>query len=223
MAQSAQANLFKRYEHGAAYNRVTEDVLTLTIAVKPADRTKIAIRLCTKQPILFALATAPADPFRIAELLVGAYRFQPQQVIFVRSEDCLPKDGSRTPVEIWTLVENAALPQHVEALLSSQVRRSLLGKKPVNRGVRDYREATRELIKNLQANPGSRGVVVGYYFKRPSAELKRNLRVVKTLFQRSGLPPERYLIHSMYWNDEYSESEGEPPYPRVFLLEDVVY
>jgi hypothetical protein len=24
----------------------------------------------------------------------------------------------------------------------------------------------------------------------------------------------------MYWNDEYSVTEGEPPYPRVFLIEE---
>lgn len=216
--QSAQPRLFKRYVNGAPYNRVTEDVLTLTIEVAAADRKQIAVRICSQQPFLFALATANADPFRMAELLVGAYSFLPEHVTFVRSEDCLGKAPSI--VELWTLAENASLPQHIEALTSSQVRISLLGKKPVNRGVRDYAAATQELSKILQANPRARGVVIGYYFHRPSAVLKRSLRVVKTIFQRSGVPPDRYLIHSLHWNDEYSESEGEPPYPRVFLIEE---
>jgi len=215
--QTAQPKLFKRYEHGAPYNRITENVLTLTIAVKPADRAKIAIRICSKQPFLIAMAAAHADPFRLAELLVGAYAYLPQHVIFVRSEDCLGKDPSI--VEIWTLAENGSLPAHVESRLSSQVRISLLGKQPVVRGVRDYRKATQELIAKLKANPTSKGVVTGFFFKRPSATLKRNMRVVKTMFQRSGLPPDRYFIHTTYWNDEYSNLESEPPYPRVFLIE----
>jgi len=216
-----QPRLFKRYETGASYHRIMENVVTLTGEVPKAERAKIAIRVCSKQHLLVALATAKADPFRMAELLVGAYSYLPQEVIFVRSEDCLGKDPSI--VELWTLAKDSAFPNHLEARLSSRVTCTTLGKKPVNRGVRDYRAATQELIKNLQANPRARGVVIGYYFHRPSAALKRSLRVVKTLFLRSGLPPDRYLIHSMNWYDEYSESEGEPPFPRVFLLEDVVY
>jgi hypothetical protein len=217
----AQPRLFKRYETGASYHRVTENVVTLTGEVPKAERAKIAIRVCSKQHLLVALAIAKVDPFRMAELLVGAYSYLPQEVIFIRSEDCPGKDPSI--VELWALAKNSEFPDHLEARLSSRVTRTTLGKKHVNRGVRDYRSATQELIKNLQANPRARGVVIGYYFHRPSAALKRSLRVVKTLFQQSGLPPDRYLIHSMHWYDEFSESEGENPYPRVFLVEDVVY
>lgn len=220
IAQTTPAKLFRRYEYGAGYHRVSESILTLTIDVAPADRAKIAIRLCSRQPLLISLALARANSLYMAELLVGAYRYPPGQVLFVRSADCLAKDTSTTPVEIWTLPENGSLPQHVEALASSQVRSTWLGKKPVNRGVRDYVSATQELIRNLQANPRSRGAVIGYFLRRPSAALKRRLRVVKALFHRSGLPPDRYVITSMYWNDEYSETESEPPYPRVFLLEE---
>ena len=93
----------------------------------------------------------------------------------------------------------------------------------MNYGIRDYEAATRELIKKLQANPGSRGVVIGYFFKRPSVTLKRSLRIVNALFQRSGLPPERYVIHTTCWNDEFSYSDPEPPYPFVFLVEEGVF
>lgn len=216
LAQTAK--LFKRYDRGASYHRLSEHIVTLTSEVAPADRAKIAIRLCSIQPFLIALATARTDPFRLAELLVGAYAYLPQFVIFVRSEDCLGKDVST--LEIWTLAADSEFPPHVEARLSSRVRRTSLGNEPVNRGVRDYVAATHELIRNLKDNPNSRGVVVGFFFKRPSAALKRRLRVVKTLFKRSGLPPDRYLIHSTYWYDEWSESEGEPPYPRIFLVEE---
>src|SRR5258708_27453012 len=69
------ARLFKRYDSGAAYNRVTEDVLTLSISVTAKDRARVAVRVCSKEPMPFALATAGADPFHIAELLTGGYGY----------------------------------------------------------------------------------------------------------------------------------------------------
>src|SRR6266550_4366278 len=71
------ARLFKRYDPGAAYNRITEDVLTLSLSV------------CAKEPLPFALATAGANPFHVAELLIGGYGYTAERVIFLRSEDCL--------------------------------------------------------------------------------------------------------------------------------------
>src|SRR6185369_14427076 len=83
------ARCFKRYDPGAAYNRVTEDVLTLSLSVKAKERAWIAVRVCSKEPIPFALATAGADPFHIAELLTGGYGYTADRVIFLRSENCL--------------------------------------------------------------------------------------------------------------------------------------
>jgi hypothetical protein len=216
--QGAQAKLFKRYEKGAAYNRIVEDVLTLTIAVKKEERAKVAVRVCSKQPLPLALVTANADPFHITELLTGGYGYSSSQVVFLRAEDCLGNEPSRNTVEIWTLAQGASLPAHVEALESSQARRSALGKSPANRGVRDYRNAVDELVKDLQSNPASTGVVIGYYLKRPSAGLKRRLKEVTRIFERSGLPRDRYLVYSTYWNDEASDSDPEPQYPSVFII-----
>src|SRR6266550_1247242 len=67
------ARLFKRYDPGAAYNRVTEDVLTLSISVTAKERARVAVRVCSKEPMPFALAIAGADAFHIAELLTGGY------------------------------------------------------------------------------------------------------------------------------------------------------
>lgn len=150
------ARLFKRYDSGAAYNRVTEDVLTLSISVTAKERARVAVRLCSKEPMPFALATAGADPFHIAELLTGGYGYTSERVIFLRSEDCLSKYPSRPATEIWTIPEGASVPPHVEALKSNQARLVSLGKRAANRGVRDYRRAVGEMIKTLRADPGSR-------------------------------------------------------------------
>ena len=215
------ARLFKRYDSGAAYNRVTEDVLTLSISVTTKERARVAVRVCSKELMPFALATAGADPFHIAELLTGGYGYTSERVIFLRSEECLSKSSSRTATEIWTIPENASLPPNVEALKSNQARLVSLGKRPANRGVRDYRSAVGEMIKTLRADPASRGVVFGYFLERPSPVLQRRLREVTRILEQSGLPTDRYLVRPKGWNDEVSTypPDSEPRYPSVFVIE----
>lgn len=215
------ARLFKRYDSGAAYNRVTEDVLTLSISVTAKERARVAVRLCSKEPMPFALATAGADPFHIAELLTGGYGYTSERVIFLRSEDCLSKYPSRPATEIWTIPEGASVPPHVEALKSNQARLVSLGKRAANRGVRDYRRAVGEMIKTLRADPGSRGVVFGYFLERLNPVLTRRLREVTKILEQSGLSSDRYLVRPMGWNDEVSTypPDSEPQYPSVFVVE----
>jgi len=216
------ARLFKRYDPGAAYNRVTEDVLTLSLSVSAKERLRIAVRVCSKEPLPFALATAGADPFHMAELLTGGYGYTAERVIFLRSEDCLSaREPSRPATEIWTIPEGASLPSHVEALKSNQTRLVSLGKRPANRGVRDYRTALQKLLQDLRANPNSFGVVFGYFLERPSPVLQRRLREVKRILEQSGLPSDRYLVRPMGWPDEVSTypPDSEPQYPSVFVVE----
>jgi hypothetical protein len=178
--------------------------------------------VCSKEPIPFALATAGADPFHIAELLTGGYGYTADRVIFLRSENCLSaKEPLRTATEIWTIPEGASLPSNVEALKSNETKLVSLGKRPANRGVRDYNSAIGQLIKNLRANPASRGVVFGYFLKRPSATLQRRLREVTKTLEQSGLPKDRYLVRPMRWNDEVSTypPDAEPQYPTVSIVE----
>jgi hypothetical protein len=216
------ARLVKRYDLGAAYNRVTEDVLTLSLSIKATERADIAVRVCSKESLPFALATAGADPFHIAELLTGGYGYTAGRVIFLRSEHCLStKQPLRAATEIWTIPEGASLPTHIEALKSNEVKLVSLGERPANRGVRDYRNAVGELIKSLRAKPASKGVIFGYFLKRPSATLQRRLREVSKALQQSGLPADRYLVRPMRWNDEVSTypPDTEPQYPTVSIVE----
>lgn len=218
----ATALLFIRYEHGAAPHRIGEDVLTLTLSITSEARVKVAIRVCSRGLTPFALATAGADPFLIADRLVNAYAYPPEQVIFLRSEDCLASDNQSEPItEVWAIPEGASLPPHVEALRSDQIRRISLGERPANRGVRDYRAALQRLIRDLRANPASVGVVFGYFLEYPSPVLRRRLREVTRILEQSGLPRDRYLVCPKPWDDEASTipPDSEPQYPSVFVVE----
>jgi hypothetical protein len=216
---NAQPKLFKRYE-SASYNRIIEDVLTLTIAVKPEERSTVAVRVCSKEPLPWALVTAAADPFQIAELLTGGYGYLSARVVFLRYEDCPSKRNWGGATEIWTLPQGASLPPHVEELVYSQAERSEFGKRTTDLGlgVGEYKKVIDNLVKELQNNPTSRGLVIGYYLKRPSAVLQRRLTEIKRTFARSGLPPDRYLVRTLPWNGETSDSDPEPRYPAIFII-----
>lgn len=216
------AKLFTRYETGASANRLNEDVLTLTLSAGSNDKARIGVRVCSKEPMSFALVTASADPFHIAERLIDRHGYLPARIIYLRSDDCLSSQNQAEPVtEVWVIPEGASPPSHVEAATGSQVRLTSLGKEQVNRGVRDYRVALQKLIRDLRVKQDAVGVVFGYFLNRPSQVLQRRLREVTRTLKRSGLPPERYLVRPMAWNDEVSTypPDTEPNYPSLFLLE----
>lgn len=218
---AATGRLFIRYERGAAPNRISEDVLTLTLSIRSEGRARVAIRVCSREPIPLALATANADPFLIADRVLG-YAYPPERVVFLRSEDCLPSGNQSEPVtEIWALPDGSSLPPHVEALNSNQVRRLPLGNRPANRGVRDYKTALQRLIRDLRANPAAAGMVFGYFLERPSPALRRRLREAASILKRSGLPRDRYLVRPVAWNDEASTipPDAEPQFPSVFIIQ----
>lgn len=218
----ATARLFIRYEQGAAPHRIAEDVLTLTLSVSSEARARVAIRVCSREPMPFALATAGADPFLIADRLANAYAYLPERVVFLRSEDCLSSDNQSEPVtEIWAIPEGASLPPHVEDFTSNRIRRTPLGKEQSNRGVRDYKTALQKLIQDLRANPSAVGVIFGYFLERPNPALQRRLREVTRTLEQSGLPRERYLVRPKAWDDEVSAypPDSEPQYPSVFTVE----
>ena len=216
------AKLFTRYEGVAGANRLGEDVLTLTLSLSAEERKTVAIRVCSKEPMPFALATAGADPFRIAELLTDSHGYTPEQVMYLRSEDCSSsKAQAKAVTEVWAVPQGASLPTHVQAFTSNEVMLTSLGKEQANRGARDYKTASQKLVQNLRANPSSVGVVFGYFLERPSPVLRRRLREVRRTLEQSGLPQERYLVRPKAWDDEVSTypPDAEPQYPSVFVVE----
>jgi hypothetical protein len=211
----------ERYERGAGDNEITEAAFRLT-GLDPKQRERVSIRVCSKEPIVRAMANAPANPFQIADKFVNGYAYLPEKVLFLRAEDCLSAGKpSITPTEIWAIPEGASLPQHVDVLKSNQIKLVSLGKRPLNRGVRDYKAALRELIENLRGNPHNIGMVFGYFLEHPSLALRGRIREVTRILKLSGLPRERYLVRLTYWPDEVSTypPDSEPQYPSLFVVE----
>lgn len=132
---SSGARMFIRYEQSQGYNRLGESLQALEHPIRSDDRSLVAIRLCSKNSLAVALATAAADPFLIADRL-NAFGYPPGRIMFLRSEDCLSQNQSNPATEIWTISEKAALPGNVEAFTSSHVKLIPLGRKPGRLGMR---------------------------------------------------------------------------------------
>jgi len=219
--QLAGPKLEARYESGASYHQLTEDAFRIA-GLKSSNRDVIAVRVCSSEPLLSAIANGLPTPFIIADTFVNRYAYVPEKVFFIRSEDCPSSKSSSTPaVEVWAVPKGAALPPRIETLTFNQIRVVSLGKIAENRGARDYRTAVRKLIDGLKKTHGSIGVVVGYYLERPSRMLRRRLKESSALLQHSGLPPNRYMVRQQGWYDEVSVNppDTEPQYPDVFLIE----
>jgi hypothetical protein len=219
--QLAKPSLEARYESAASYYQLTEDAFRIA-GLKSSDRDVIAVRVCSNEPLLLAMAKGLPTPFTIADAFVNRYAYVPEKVFFIRSEDCLSsKPSSTLAVEVWAVPKGAALPPRIETLTFNQIRVVSLGKIPANRGVRDYGTAVRKLVDSLKETPESIGVVVGYYLERPSRMLRRRLKEASALLQHSGLPPNRYIVRPQGWYDEVSVNppDTEPQYPDVFLVE----
>ena len=219
-APEGKPKLVVRYENGEVLYRLGEDVLSLTLSVPPNEREKVAIRLCSKEPLAFALPTASASPFEIASALNNKFAYSQNHIIYLRSKDCVSTRNPTIPVtETWAIPESGPLPSYDEAVTASQVKLSSMGRLTAYPGMRDYQVAIRKLIKELKANPNSVGIVLGYFFSRPSPILQSRLRDAKASLGRSGLSEDRYLVRSKLWDDESSQTDSEPVYPSVFVVE----
>src|ERR1051325_2716664 len=131
----ATARLIKRYEQPASQYRVVEDALEIRLEPDASRRRLAGIRICSKQPLSFALFQAAIDPFETAKYLRDYYAYAPDKIFFLRSEQCLSSDPSMTTAaEIWIAPREESLPRSAESLKFDQITRSSLGTQQVNRG-----------------------------------------------------------------------------------------
>jgi hypothetical protein len=215
------ARLIKRYEQPASQYRVVEDTVEIRLEPEESKRRLAAIRVCSKQPLSFALFRAAIDPFETAKYLKDYYAYAPDKIFLLRSEQCLSSQNSETEAaEIWIASRADALPQSAESFKFDQITRSSLGTQPVNRGVRDYRSAAQTLIKRLRSNLDSRGVIIGYYLDHPNPLLRKRIQEIERLLKQSGVPSNSYYALLSQWQEgDSSHPNTEPRYPGVFIVE----
>lgn len=218
-----EAKLVKRCESGcsgsSAVMEATIDLLHYF--AKPPDT--VAIRVCTKEPMPVALSVAATDPIYVTRWLAKVHNYPSERVVFLRSEDCIGNDPQVAATELWAIAKGAVLPASVESVRANRVESEPIGanKNTATKGASNYRAAAQKLIAELRVRPDAVGIVLGYYYKRPTSIMQRRLREVRRLFAQSGLPQERYFVRLASWNGEYGidPPDPEPRYPSVSIVE----
>lgn len=216
-----QAELVHRFENGAGDDATIEATLDLAERIRQSGD-MAAIRLCTKDPLPLALFTNAISPtLMVARTLTGsASILTPEQIFYLRSEDCLSSNDLAGAGELWFIPKGAALPPSIESVKYCQVQYEPSVADSTIKRKRNYRAALHQLLGKLRANPEAVGVIMGNYYDRPSPRLKRNLVEAQRYLEQNGLPKTRYFVRLHIWTGNYPGDEAtEPVYPNMFLVQ----
>lgn len=173
---------------------------------------RILVRVCSKESLPIAIATAAIEPDDVLRLTHGfeasAFKVRSENVVVGRSENCSGKSPDAkslnpTPAELWAIPENVPLPPVVESIKACQIKTRLIttgGNENadirLSHAVR-FRKSLDRLIAELKDNPQAIGFVLGYHRKNETKLMRTRLREAERLLVKSGLPATRYVIRAM--------------------------
>lgn len=198
---------------GDALHVIQEVALDLKARVADAGD-RVAVRVCSKEKLPVALLTATASPFVLREHLEH-YGIAAQRILLLRSEDCVARDASLVLTEFWIVPKGAEPPASVESIQSDRVRVELVRRGDTIKTAKDYSAALHDLLERVSVRPEAVAVVVGSYYKRPSAVMANNLeKARRTLLFGSG-QASRVYIHSA---PAGVVGERQPRYPDLFVF-----
>lgn len=217
------ARLVNRCESGCSgSSTVMEATIDLLhYFAKPPDM--VAIRVCSKEPMPVAISVAATDPIYLTRWLAKVHNYPSEHVVISRAVDCIGNNPQVAATELWAIPKGAEPPASVESVRANQVQSETIGanKNTATKGASNYRAAAQKLIAKLRTRPDAVGIVLGYYYNRPTPIMQRRLREVRMLLEKSGLQQDRYFVRLAPWNGEYGidPPDPEPRYPSVFIVE----
>jgi len=224
--EMSKATLIERcdpYCH-SFHGDMMETALTLRLLKAPAELA--VLRICSKQSMPLALATAAMRPREYADWMITMLGYSPEHVLFLRSEDCLASEPEVTAAELWAIPKDAVLPTHVESITSCRFRIKSLGTRARDtyeyEGAVNYIAALRQLIIELRDKPDAAAVIWGYYLERPTSVMRRRINKSEELIQQSSVSRNRYQVRLEQWSGEvtvYPKPDPEPIYPTVYFAE----
>jgi hypothetical protein len=192
-------------------------------AGKPRDR--VALRICSSDPMPVALILAVVSPDGIATDLsqgINGPIAYSDRVFILRSPNCPVTHPPYVPVEFWGVPEGADMPSSVESLKPCQIKMSgtdwfdTTGRK---RNAAIYRAALQELLATFREQNDGVVVVYGSYYVHPSLALRRSLKQTNAFFKQNHVPANRFYVRlkpSPFYDPAYPRPE--PRYPNMVIV-----
>lgn len=201
---------------GDALHAIQEVALDLKAHASGAGD-RVAVRVCSKEKLPVALLTATASPFVLREHL-KAQGFEAQRILFLRSEDCLARDPSIAVTEFWVVPKGAEPPASVESIRADRAQMEVARAADTIASAKDYSAALRDLISNVSNRPEAVAVVIGSYYKRPSAVLISNVQRARRVLLSDQGQVSRVYVHTAPAGGIRDVNEREPKYPDLFVF-----
>jgi hypothetical protein len=218
---SPRAELVHRFEYGAGDDSIMEATLDLASRIKEHG-SRVAVRLCSKDPLPLALFTNAISPTLVVAKNLGfVHNLTTQDILYLRSEDCMSSNPLASAGELWVIPRGASLPSSVESVKYCQLLINNVASAASIKSSQDYRAKLKELASKLSDNPRLILIVIGNYYENPRPILKQNLYQARKFFQQSGLPKSQYFVRLQLWTGSYSGNPSEPElrYPNIFVAE----
>jgi hypothetical protein len=78
--------------------------------------TKVAIRVCTRLPLMEAIKQSKSPPFRIASFLEFNHGYTPERLLYLRSTECYSGTQKISAIEVWIVPQGVQLPSAEDTL-----------------------------------------------------------------------------------------------------------
>jgi|ERR1044071_793238 hypothetical protein len=217
----ARAERVHRFEYAAGSDSVMEASIDLANRIKePGDM--VVVRLCSKDPLPLALFTNAISPtLVIGKNLSSTPNLTPQNILYLRSEDCISSYPLASAGELWVIPKGVNPPSSVESVKYCQLQIKNVASESTIKNNQSYRVELKKISTRLRDNPSLIAIVIGNYYKNPSSSLKQNLYKAQKIFEQNGTPQRQYFVRLQLWTGSYSGNPSEPElkYPNIFITE----
>jgi hypothetical protein len=223
--------LLGRCVGNCSYHELTEEISFALADVARSGR--ITIRLCSSERSEIAVAKASTNLTMMVETLKELHKVDVNDVLLLFSRSCGAAKPERKATEFWGIFGGASLPPHEKSIKISELSLGIVRQengKAYMKTLLSGGEAPENAVTEPQAiskidvgaqmlsrDPGSYGVVIGFYFKRPTAELKRQVRLAKQELEKDQALRGRFSTHLIPYGFRYSDSV-EPTEPSLYII-----
>ena len=187
---------------------------------KDIDKPRVAIRLCSTEPIQLALVKSALSLPAVLETF-AILGYPNEKIVVLKSKDCISKYTEVTTAEVWTIFPNFELPSYDEKYLPNEIDITRIGDWMGMEylGNPNYIQNTYKVVEELEKDKSAIGVVLGVYRKNPKDINKKFSRINK-LLKNSGLDNSRYIFQVFRWRQELSLDPLEKGhiYPAFFVV-----